>query len=58
VISSVISSLLWVVVGWCGQGAFWVFSVEHNDDYDDDHDGTRMIRIKRIKRIKETMVFC
>ena len=33
-----------VVVGSCGQRALLVFSDEHNDD----HDRTRMIRIKRI----------
>ena len=31
-----------------------VFSRGTNDDYDDDHDRTRMIRIKRIIRILKT----
>ena len=29
----------------------WRFRSSTNDDYDDDHDGTRMTRIKRIIRI-------
>ena len=33
--------------GSCGQGAFVAFSDEHNDN-DDDHDRTRIQRMKRI----------